>query len=331
MLNQRALQKLTMSVVFAAGIGGVSIAGAEQISWLGTLQNHVLVGNEQNGYTNGIFVSRLRSASANEIGVESTLLLQPLADLIGAPRPTLAAASVNQIMITPRDLENPNPAPNDTPYAGALIFRSTNVYVHGDFADMFTLDLGVVGPASGAEKMQRAIHSVLNATRPEGWDTQRPTRALFGVEAYRAWRSPWALGNGKTNGDFVVIGGASLGNRESTVGGNLLVRYGTDLKRSFPSLARVSARTGDPFTSGEGWFVFAGLSADRIVGNKWLGEDAKNNIAEPRKSQTTPLLGLAYGWSAHSSVTFSVHSGTPMVTSTNDRQRYGSITYVWHE
>jgi hypothetical protein len=306
-------------------------AHAEEISWSATLQNHVLVGTKQNGYTNGIFVSRMRTAAPNEAGVDSTLLLEPFMNWLGAPKPTLAAASVSQVMISPRDLENPKPAPTDTPYGGALTYRSTNVYVHDAFADMLSLNIGLVGAGSGAEKTQRAIHNTNNATKPEGWYTQRPTRGLISIDAYRAWRSPWSLsGNSGWSGDFVALGGASLGNRESTAGGTLLVRYGTGLERSFPTLTRITGRTGDPSIFGEGWFTFAGFSADRLLGDRWIASDGVNNTSEPRKSQIAPMLGIVYGW-GQSSLTFSIHSSSPAVRSSNDRQSYGSLTYVWHD
>lgn len=327
-LNLPRQRTLAVLLAFLIGSGAALRAAAEETHYAAALQNHVFAGSKQDGYTNGLFFTQVRTASAGADGVEPTALLKPVLGWLGVSRSTLAAASLRQIMITPRELERSVPAPTDTPYAGALVFRSTHVKVQGETADMLALDLGVTGPASGAEKVQRWIHNTNDATKPQGWDTQGPTRVLVGIEGYRAWRSPLGGSAGAANADFVALAGGVLGNRESWLGGTLLLRYGTDLAGSFPSLARVSGRTSDPFIRGDGWFAFAGLSADRRLGDRGLGSDARNHSIELRKSQVFPMLGIAYGW-GNASLTFSLHGGTPLIESVENRQNYGSITYTW--
>ncbi len=320
MNRPRTLAKLC---AFFLGLGVVAQVSAEEVFNSFAFQNHA---HEQDGYTNGLFFARTRIASSGETGVAPPLLLKPLFGWLGVSDPTLASTSIAQTMITPRDLDVV-PAPDAVPYAGVLVLRSASVHVRDNIADLLALDLGVMGPASGAEHMQRFIHRVLGATKPESWDTQGPSRALIGIQGYRAWRSDWNL-EGNADLDFIALGGGTLGNRESSVGGTLMLRYGTDLARSFPTVVRVSGRTADPFVIGRGWFAYAGVSADRIVGDRWLGDDARNNITEPRKSQVAPMLGFAYGWE-NSSLSFSLHTATPIVEETEYRQNYFSITYVW--
>lgn len=304
-------------------------AAAEERFGLFSFQNDLFFDHDGNGYTNGFFLSKIRVASPDESGVEPPLLLKPIMAWLGMPRSTLASSTLSQIIITPRDIERRVPDPNDTPYVGELAFRSTHVYVHDEIADMMALDLGVIGPASGAAQMQRFLHRLSGATRPQGWDSQGPSKALIGIEGYRGWRNSGAtFEHGRASGDIVTLAGGKLGNRESSVGGTLLVRYGTGLDRSFPTVARVVGRSGDPFSIGQSWFAYAGVSADHIVSHTGIGSSTPGNTTRLRKSQVVSVVGIAYGW-AQSALSFSLQSANPLIESSHDRQSFGSISYIW--
>lgn len=305
-------------------------AGAEESFGSFALQNDFFFGHDGGGYSNGVFLSNVRVTSPEESGVQPTLLLEPLTSWLDMPQPTLAFASLRQLMVTPRDKSRRNPDPNDAPYIGALIYRSAHVHVQGNVADMLALDLGVIGPASGAERTQYFVHNAFGSSQAKGWDDQVHNRVVVGGEAYRAWRFPWAADSAPTNGDLVVLGGGGLGNLITSAGGAVLLRYGTGLERSFPSVARVSGRTGDPFMIGRGWFVYAGLSGDYLFYHAGISSDSPaGNSARLRHSQLMGMAGIAYGWS-QSALSISLQSATPLIESSHHRQSYGSITYLWH-
>lgn len=321
---------INLLVAAITALSNADNAIAEESLGAVTVQNHNFAGSKADGYTNGIFLSRIRMPSPNENDVDSSLLLDPTVTWLGMPKPTLASSSLGQIMITPHAIEQRIPDPNDVPYVGELVFRSANVYVHDDVADLLALNLGVLGPASGAAQMQRFIHSTLNDTRPRGWSSQGRNKPFVAIDAYRAWRYHWPdSGNGRTSGDFVTLGGAALGNQESSVGVTLLARYGTNLDRSFPTVARLNGRSGDPIAIDNSWFAYTGFSADRIVSNRGIGSSTPGNNSQLRKTQVVPVVGIAYGW-LRSSLTFSLQSATPLIESGHHRQSYGSITYIWH-
>jgi hypothetical protein len=323
---RRVRAKFLLAILIACA--GPVPAAAEQSFTSVSLQNDVLFGRDGGGYTNGIFVSKLRVASAEESGIEPPLLLKPIFAWLGMPRSTLASSTLSQAMITPRDLERHDPDPQDVPYVGMLVFRSTHVFVHDDTADMLALNLGVTGPASGAAQTQRFAHRLFNGTEPEGWDSQDGNKALLSVEGYRGWQRPFGA-SGQANGDFVALAGGTLGNRDASVGGAVLLRYGTGLERSFPTLMRVTGRSGDPLAIDRGWFAYAGLSADRLFRQAGLGDDAPSgNTAPLSKFLIIAVAGIAYGWD-RSSLSFSLQSASPLVESVNHRQSYGSITYTW--
>ncbi|MGF6529107.1 lipid A deacylase LpxR family protein [Variovorax sp. PvP013] len=283
-------------------------------------QNDLFLGRDGGGYTNGIYLSSLRVASPGEERIAPGVLVGPVASLLGLTHATLTAASFGQGIVTPKDIARRVPDPTDAPYAGFLVFRSAQVARHDDVADVAAVSLGLIGPASGAEQVQRAIHRLTGSTAPQGWDTQVSNRPLIGLERARAWRFATAPSAGAAGADAIVQAGGALGNLESTVGASLLVRYGTGLSRSFPA-AVVNGYSVDPFVVGPGWFVFAGVSADRVLNHTGLGDEARL-----RRERTAGTVGLAYGW-AKSSLTFSVRTTDPLVSG-SARQMFGSLTYL---
>ena len=295
------------------------------------LQNDLFLGRDGGGYTNGIFLSSIRMPSPDEESVAPPLLLSgPVAGWLGLSGATLSASSLGQVMITPKDITRRHPDPSDTPYVGALMYRSAQVHVRGDVADMAALSVGVVGPASGAEQAQKLVHRIVGADRPEGWGTQVSNKPLVGIERYRAWRFADGRGGG-IGSDVILQGGGTVGSLESSVGGSVLFRYGTRLARSFPTTMRVSSSNADPFVIGPGWFVFAGLSADRMLNHTSISRSSPSldGAARLRKTRTIMTLGVAYGW-ARSSLTFSLQSVNPLMESSTKRQSYGSLTYVFN-
>lgn len=291
-------------------------------------QNDVFVGSDGGGYTSGITLSHLRSVSPGQTSIAPLPVLGTLAPWLGVGPATLTRFSLSQIMVTPRDLTRKIPDPADAPYVGALWLGAGQVSLREEVADIVGLRIGVMGPASGARRTQTLIHSVIGSDRPQGWDTQGPNRLLLGVERYRGWRlASTDEGDGRPHADAVVVAGATLGNLQSSAGASLLLRYGTRLKRSYPASLRQELRSADPVLLGTGWFVYAGLYADRVFSQAGIGRNryADSSTAELRHTQSVAVAGVAYGF-RRASVSFSLQSASPLITSTNERELYGSLT-----
>jgi hypothetical protein len=287
------------------------------------LQNDVVAGNDGGGYSNGIALSAMRSVAPGEGAIPAQWLLAPVAPWLGLGPATLTVSSLNQTMVTPSDLARKIPDPADTPYIGTLWFRAAQVSVQGAIADMLALNLGLVGPASGAKRSQILIHSLTHSERPQGWDSQLPNRALIAVDRYRALRlASGGASDDRVAADLIVLGGVSVGNLQSSLGGSLLLRYGSGLQRSYPTALRAVSRSADPIMLGRGWFVYGAVHADRVFWNLDVGDAARL-----RESQVTAVAGLAYGWD-DSSLSFSLQSTSPLTTLTGRRKSYGSLSYA---
>ena len=291
-----------------------------------SLQNDLFFGRDGGGYTNGTFVASVRSSSATDVRLEAPALLAPIAPLLGVGNPSIVSFSAGQVIITPRNLRLSEPDPKDAPYVGGLAFRAAQIQVEEDRADLVAISLGVIGPAAGAEQTQKAIHRVIGADRPMGWDTQVSNRALVALERRAAWRfaSSTERTAGRPSSDFVLQAGATMGNLETLAEVSLLLRYGVTLEQSFPSTMPVTGKNSDPFLMGEGWFFFGGVSAEHTFRHIGIGESS-----ELRKTKAALTVGISYGWK-DAALTFALRSVDPLIEASSRRQSYGSLTYAFH-
>lgn len=78
-------------------------------------------------------------------------------------------------IFTPGAIDVSDPIPTDRPYAGWLYLSLATIAHDAELerSHLFAVDLGVVGPASGAEDLQRVVHvDLLDSTLPRGWRHQ---------------------------------------------------------------------------------------------------------------------------------------------------------------
>src|SRR5690625_5695367 len=76
------------------------------------------------------------------------------------------------------------------------------------------------------------------------------------------WR--FASGSGVRQADLLTQISGSLGNVESAARLTLVVRYGTDLRRSVIAASQLSGRVSNPMAIDRGWNVYLGVGADYV-------------------------------------------------------------------
>lgn len=189
-------------------------------------------------------------------------------------------ASVGQKMFTPSDLSVRSPAPNERPYAG-LAYGTFGVIGESDkdVLDQIQLLVGVVGPSSGADDVQKFVHRVVGAQRPEGWATQ--------IEDEFSWQLRWSRSD--TEGKFNVSEqyevditsqfGLTAGNLLSEASLGASFRFGPSLPRQYGAARIYPSMPGSGFfesSQRKGWYTFAGLSQRYIF--KDLTLDRQNSL-----------------------------------------------------
>ena len=119
---------------------------------------------------------------------------------------------IGQSIYTPGDLERRDLILDDRPYAG---YSYLGVAIHRTARksmDTIELDIGVVGPHSYAENVQKQIHEWIDSPEPKGWKNQLKDEFTLELIYERKWRLVASkLGRG-FGYDFIPHLGARVGN-----------------------------------------------------------------------------------------------------------------------
>jgi hypothetical protein len=142
---------------------------------------------------------------------------------------TYASWSVAQEMHTPDDITDPNPPEDDQPYAGVLYLDNVLYAQRDRTTHAWALKVGVVGPASQAEDVQKWFHDVIGSDEPMGWDTQLPDELL--VNAAYSVAHLWKQGDVGKSAEWrlVPVGTVAVGNYFTGVAGGMYGEVGWNL------------------------------------------------------------------------------------------------------
>ena len=237
-----------------------------------------------------------------------------------------------QTMATPSDISDPNPPKDDQPYAGLLSVAAA-VHARSETSlHSWYLLTGMVGPSSGAEATQKAIHELTDSDEPQGWDHQ--IHDEFVLNAYYDWKhrlrrrklsDSWST-------DLITSAGAGAGNAWLGAWGSLVGRVGYHLPDDFgPSVPR-TGQSGAPIMlepRSKPWkfYGFAGLDAQAVGHNIFLDgntfEDSRSVESEPLVGAAMAGLGLAKGGFA---LTFAGYKLTDTYDTQKDNNSFGAAT-----
>ncbi|MBN1106560.1 MAG: lipid A deacylase LpxR family protein [Deltaproteobacteria bacterium] len=213
-----------------------------------------------------------------------------------------ASISLGQNMYTPENTTATTLVSDDRPYAGWLYVGVGLAANQGsERYDKLELEIGVVGPASMAEKVQTFWHSLLGLQVPEGWDNQlhnEPGIVLYYEQALRLVKG--RLRNGLKVDGVPHFGGA-IGNVYTYGAAGFTVRLGSNLDDDFgPPRIRPSLPGSGFFQPGNGlsWYLFAGVEGRAVLRNIFLdGNTFRDSHSVDKKPLVGDLqAGLVFQW-----------------------------------
>lgn len=192
-------------------------------------ENDIGLGGTDRHYTHGSRASCMSDnqtgdATAREIAAGLSFNVGGYA-LLDSNREVRYSVALGQTMFTPEDLTQSELIVDDRPYAGWL-FGSVGLVLGPraeqkagstafDRMESIQLTLGMVGPASGADRTQKFVHSVIDAEKPRGWRNQLRNEPGFVLEYEQKWRTDsWNLlpGSNLLQVDLMPSVGVALGN-----------------------------------------------------------------------------------------------------------------------
>ncbi|PHK96621.1 hypothetical protein CR162_01485 [Pseudoroseomonas rhizosphaerae] len=238
-----------------------------------SLENDMFGGSDRY-YTNG-FQLAWRSPSAD---LPAPLgWLNDRLDWLMGPGALRWGLAFGQSLYTPRNTDTVLPDPRDRPYAGYLYGAASLSRVSGRTANLFELQLGVVGPSALGEFVQNNYHDIINIDQTNGWKSQLKDEPAITALYERKWRLPL----GQLNGfglEAIPSATVSLGNVQTYAAVGGLLRLGEGLEADLgPPRIRPALAGSTAFQPRQdfGWYVFAGLDGRAIArdifldGNTW--------------------------------------------------------------
>ncbi|NIC07513.1 lipid A deacylase LpxR family protein [Billgrantia bachuensis] len=207
-------------------------------------------------------------------------------------------------MYTPVEVARRDLIENDRPYAG-LALGGLALYGRQPLPgawqseEALQLDIGVVGPVTAADSVQREVHRFVESQRPRGWSHQLGNEPILNASYRRHWWHRQSLGQLEMQHGPGLS--ASLGNLLVQAGAGYGLRLGNGLDNvmGWPSLGIDQGGYRQVSTSpGGGWHVFAALQGRYVAHNLLLdGNTVRDSHSVGRRELVgDAVLGLALTW-----------------------------------
>ena len=234
-------------------------------------------------------------------------------------------------MVTPEDVTVEGPQFDDTPYAGHLSLSGTLWSWNADTITGFGAHIGVIGPESGAESVQKWVHKATGSDKPQGWGNQLGTDVVGGIQAAHGRKLLQAGQGGNIEQRVSVIGSALLSSFRTSVKTGLVWQLGRHLPMNFvPDYAGTSSTIALPGSfndSGSSWSVYVGL------GVEYLGYSYIDDNARAYRFDEGPLigqLGLGATWQwDHLLASVTLRATTSEDERHKDNFSFGTLSVSW--
>ena len=324
-------------------------AGSQSVrelpTWRFEIANDVMFDSD-NQFTNG-FSFQKHSAYADDIeelegviGFGRSIARRVLPDWDGAHyRKSLR---FGQNMGTPEEIEATEIILDDVAYHGLLAVESSWIVFDDNRFRGYGTTIGLVGEYSGAEALQKAVHSLIDSEDPEGWDNQLDHEPV--VNAYAIFKRKFA---NRPNFDAAWTLDLAAGNYHTGIEAGVEMRFGRKpqgVTYTPVPLGRGMAYDGTLGRSDNrsefylslaarawAWAVFMPLEGNRLVSdNEWTD----NNTIDPEHLIGQVIGGIHYvrpKWGIH--LTF--HAATDNVDEnslapgTTVDNNFGYLLFEW--
>jgi hypothetical protein len=233
------------------------------------IENDSFYGHSDRHYTNGLYWSQTAAANDDYAAIADAVMLGSRSDHSSYRH----GYFFGQSMFAPQDLSAVHPDPTDRPYAGWLYGGFRLYREDDDVLDRAEVTIGVVGPLSAAENVQKFWHALhlFGGKHPRGWGSQLGNEPGLVLTEQRIWRKGFDLGGLEFQALPEVT--ASVGNVFTYAGIGGMLRLGQNLKTDWgpariqPALSGADfVNTSQDFT----WYLFAGGEERLMLRNIFL-------------------------------------------------------------
>ncbi|WP_346797317.1 lipid A deacylase LpxR family protein [Halomonas sp. Bachu 37] len=293
------------------------------------VENDMFASGEDGHYTNGVELNWTFEPSPDHW---TQLLAQ------GLPQSIMSNAGgvsyrFGQQIYTPNEISRSELISDDRPYAGLLF---GGVSLHNDVqqdnwrqATDLHVDVGLVGPDSLAENIQREVHKITDSDKPQGWRHQLDNEPILNLGYRRQW---WRMhsvgGKGLEHGPSVS---AALGNLYTYAGAGYGVRWGD---RSYGLPAVAPAQGGRQYfsrTEDFGWYVFASVEGRYMAHNLLLDGNTFGDSHSVDRNEWVgdAQVGVAATWEQWQ-LAYTAVWRTKEFDTQKEHDKFGSLTLSRH-
>lgn len=247
--------------------------------------------------------------------------------------------SIGQQTFSPANTYSDKIQKNDRPYAGWLWGGYSQWEVHEGMANIYELQIGIVGPSAGGEKIMSWFHHVMGYHKPRGWQNQLRDELGINLALERKWKVEFAAGNPGYTGDWVPSLGIVVGNVHSYLGAGSVFRYGWNIPKDYgPVLILPGEEKGIPSemkhknTSEQNWqfYLFILGHCRHVIRNIFLDGNTAYKSHRIQKELFVADVGgggvLGYG---NIEITLSVKMRTREFIIQPQAHSYGSFILSW--
>ena len=300
--------------LFVAALGS-AVASAQESSratWGLRFDNDKWGSGSDRHYTHGTRITRRSS----EVPSWMRRALDSF-DCLACTGATETELTLGQEIYTPEETWRAELIEDDRPYAGwayvgtALFAERDTLSTRRTAFNVIGFQLGVVGPAAGAESTQRLIHQRKDVMMPQGWDNQLQNELGVVFNYTRGFRR--SLGQRERH-DVTPYLVAAVGNVLTHVGGGVRLRSGVGLDS-----AAAPQR---------GWHVFTEIEARAVAWNIFLDGNthAESHSVEKERVVGRAAVGFEYG-GERVRVRFATEVRSLEFTGQHEPDQFSSLTF----
>ncbi|MEA1920755.1 MAG: lipid A deacylase LpxR family protein [Campylobacterota bacterium] len=245
-------------------------------TWNIALDNDLLFGSDDS-YTGGGVISWMSSryeANSTEYHngyinfIRQSVEMIPFVEL--SHKELHASISLQEVIITPSDINATEPNYDDLPYVGYLGSHFSLFASDDTSFDQYRFSLGIIGENSGAEWIQTKIHELINNDPPRGWDNQLGPQFMMGLGYLHGTRSYEKRLFYSVDFEWFNSYYGDVGNVLVDIGAGSMVRFGQNMPRNFIVFSTFFNNTPSQILNLDlrpdvwGWAVDMGMSANYI-------------------------------------------------------------------
>lgn len=319
------------------------------------VENDSLGSGTDRHYTNGLRLSYLTAPTPcpgdNGCGGGFMTRLANALPLFNPGEELRRSFSLGQNMYTPGNISATRLLPDDRPYAGWL-YAGFGLVGKNSYAsrpgrkynriDNLELNLGVIGPLSGASFVHKRWHDWFNFTTPRGWHNQlrnEPGAVLFYERIWQFMVRPDR--DSELELDLSPSLGAAVGNVYTHAAAGLRLRVGANLPDGYgPPRIRPSLPGSDyfvPKADKYGVYAFAGVEGRAVARNIFLdGNTFRDSHSVDKKHWVgdmqlgAALVGPESGFLPPFRLSYTYILRSKEFVGQNRADRYGSINLSFY-